>query len=103
MPQMNLLPWRTDLREARKKRLGYNLVVFAIIGLCFVALLHFYFKHRLYAQQARNAFLLSEVQIEKTIFNVLNQKKKKIVAIKSELDNIVALRLQSYQAVRLLD
>ena len=61
MPQINLLPWREELRRRRQKEFG-GLSVVAVLAMGGVVFaVHLYFQGLIGYQQARNAYLESEI------------------------------------------
>ena len=92
MPQINLLPWREELRRRRQKEFGALSViaVLAMGGVVFAV--HLYFQGLIGYQQARNAYLESE------IVN-LNKKIKQIKDLEAEKERLLA-RMQIIQELQ---
>jgi type IV pilus assembly protein PilN len=103
MPQINLLPWREELRSQRNKEFGVAAVVVALLMGGIVAGVHFYFAEEIKFQQRRNAFLEGETA-------KLDKKIKEIRDLEAEKERLLARmqiiqRLQSSrpEVVHLLD
>lgn len=83
MTNINLLPWREQLREEKQKHflvvLGAGLVATAIIILC----VHMGFNNTISNQKKRNRILDHEISI-------LNKRIKRIQTLKAEKENMIA-------------
>lgn len=103
MTQINLLPWREESRQAKRKRFGYILLSFIVLTLFIVFIIHMYVNAIIDHQEARNNYLQTELDQQATDLTALNKMKKQQSTILSELHFVVALREESYRVVRLLD
>ena len=92
MPQINLLPWREELRKQRNKEFGISAAVAVLLMGAVVAGVHYHFQERIAFQQKRNAFL--EAEIAK-----LDQKIKQIQQIDAEKQRLLA-RMQIIQKLQ---
>ena len=95
MAKINLLPWRAERRERRKREFFAQLVIAAIAAVVLVALWGFWTSMRIDNQNDRNAYLQGQIQ----------QLDAKITAIKSyqkEKDHLLARKriVEKLQASR---
>ncbi len=63
MAQINLLPWREQLREERKREFIVLLVGVIIISVGMIFLVDRYYRGEMRAQQARNDFIAREMLV----------------------------------------
>ncbi|SDT90794.1 PilN domain-containing protein [Halopseudomonas salegens] len=63
MARINLLPWREQLREERKKQFLTVLVLIVIVAACLVFAGDRYFTGKIDHQNARNEYLRSEIRV----------------------------------------
>jgi len=78
MPHINLLPWREELRNAKKRQFNSALAGGAIISLLAVVLVHFQMSSIITDQQSRNKFLEDTIKkVEKEIEEIRNLKRDK--------------------------
>lgn len=83
MPQINLLPWREELRKRRNKDFGVIAVVAGVVmaGVWFAV--HLDFQQRIDFQNQRNQFLQEEtVKLDKKIKQIqdLDKEKERLLA-----------------------
>lgn len=83
MANINLLPWREELRRRRQKEFVTLVVVAVIAMLGVVAGVHWEFGQRKEHQDRRNQYLKDEIAI-------LDNKIKKIKDIEQEKSNLIA-------------
>ena len=62
MAKINLLPWRDELREQKKKQFIAICIGVALIGLVTALLTWFYFDHKLEDQEQANQLVTSTNQ-----------------------------------------
>ena len=103
MARINLLPWRDELREKRKKEFIAVCIAAALIGVMAVALAWFYYAHKLEDQEQANQLITStnqnlDVQL-KSLEGLENQRN----AIIERMKLIQGLQGQRPIAVRLID
>ncbi|HEY0289112.1 MAG TPA: PilN domain-containing protein [Pseudomonas sp.] len=82
MARINLLPWREQLREERKKRFLMALAGVLVIGIGVVLLADQYISSAISHQDARNQFIKAEVvQIDKRIKEIseLRARRKQLL------------------------
>ncbi|HAQ50499.1 MAG TPA: pilus assembly protein PilN [Gammaproteobacteria bacterium] len=103
MTRINLLPWRDQLREERKKRLTITIIVAAILAVVMLYLTILFIDDKIKVQAERNQYLTTEIA-------VLDQKLTNIKRLESEKEqlmtkmNIVhSLQSSRYQVVKILD
>jgi type IV pilus assembly protein PilN len=63
MARINLLPWREQLREERRKRFLLSLAGVAILGVGIVLLADRYYSSEISGQTARNTYIKSEIAV----------------------------------------
>jgi type IV pilus assembly protein PilN len=83
MAQINLLPWRAELRNQRKKEYLTIVGICAFIALLVWAAIHWHFNERIDYQNSRNEFLQAEIK-------KLDQKIKEIQELEHEKERLLA-------------
>jgi len=83
MPRINLLPWRTELRQKRKKEFLVALMGAVIVGAALVYLSKLTVQGWTSAQLARNGILKMEI-------TVLDKQIEEIKGLKSQKDRLLA-------------
>lgn len=96
MPQINLLPWREELREEKKRRFLIALGASALTCILVILLIHLYLHGQVLKQQSANDLLKTEIA-------VLDKKIAQIKDIKKERSMLLARMqiIQELQANRL--
>ena len=61
MTQINLLPWREELRQEQKKQFAVMAVMTCVLAAAIVALIHFQMQAKIDYQLSRNTFLTAEI------------------------------------------
>jgi len=61
MTQINLLPWREELRQEQKKQFALMAVMTCVLAAAIVGLIHFQMQAKIDYQQSRNRFMTSEI------------------------------------------
>ena len=78
MPQINLLPWREELRTRRQKEFLTLVVVTLLVMGGVVAAVHLHMSARIDHQVQRNAFVEAEIEkLKKQIDEIKNLKRQK--------------------------
>lgn len=103
MPQINLLTWREQAKQAKKTRFTAIATAFVILAFICILILHFYYDRLLTVALDRNTYLVSQLGIEQGQLTELIARKKELTTVDTELHFIMGLRERSYQAVQLLD
>ncbi len=83
MPQINLLPWREELRKRRNKDFGVTAVVVAAIMAGVVYGVHWHYQQRIDYQKERNGFLEQQIAaLDKKIKEIqdLDREKERLLA-----------------------
>jgi len=95
MPQINLLPWRDELRKRREKEFIVTAVIAALMMGGVVLGVHLHYESRIAYQNQRNTFIETEI-------SALNKKIKEIENLKKERDRLIARTkvIQDLQAGR---
>ena len=83
MVRINLLPWREQLREERKRQFFMFLAVTFVLGVFLVFLANQYYEKRVEEQQARNSLLRQEIA-------TLVKNLEKIEGLKRERDALLS-------------
>jgi type IV pilus assembly protein PilN len=103
MARINLLPWREELRNKRKREFGIALAI-SMVAVC-VALvgLHFFIENVIQQQAARNAFLKQQiVEVNKVLKEIAELEKTKQQLI-SRMEIIQQLQQSRPEIVHLFD
>ena len=103
MRQINLLPWRTELREKRKKEYLTALGFSALAGFLFWLTIHFYYGTVIDHQNQRNSFIEGEIKkLDKKIVEIkeLEKEREKLIARMTAVEELQSSR---HLAVRLFD
>ncbi|OTG97414.1 hypothetical protein B9T24_04660 [Acinetobacter sp. ANC 4654] len=103
MARINLLPWRDELREKRKKEFIAICIGAALIGVLAVALAWFYYNHKLEDQAQANQLITSTNQNLDVQLKSLEGLEKQRDAIIERMKLIQGLQGQRPIAVRLID
>jgi len=101
--QINLLPWRTELREKKKKEYLTALGVSALVGFIFWMTTHFFFETLIDHQNQRNGFLKAEIKkLDRKIIEIkeLEKEREKLIARMTAVEELQSSR---HLAVRLFD
>ena len=83
MPRINLLPWRAELRQQRKKEFFVALLGAAIVGLGLVYLTKLTFEGWIDNQRSRNTILQNEIgELDKQIEEIkgLENQRERLIA-----------------------
>lgn len=103
MAKINLLPWRDELREQKKKQFVAICVGVALIGLAAVLLAWFYFDHKLEDQEQANQLITSTNQNLDMQLKTLDGLQERRNAIIERMKLIQGLQGQRPVIVRLVD
>ncbi|MCX5467622.1 PilN domain-containing protein [Acinetobacter nematophilus] len=103
MAKINLLPWRDELREQKKKQFVAICVGVALIGLATVLLAWFYFDHKLEDQEQANQLVTSTNQNLDMQLKTLDGLQERRNAIIERMKLIQGLQGQRPVIVRLVD
>lgn len=78
MPQINLLPWREELRKRRQKEFGVWLAAMVVLTIIGIALVHVQIQDRITFQNERNQFLEQQIKaLDKKIVEIRNLEGEK--------------------------
>ncbi|AWL27773.1 hypothetical protein A7P53_02445 [Acinetobacter defluvii] len=103
MAKINLLPWREELREQRKKQFVAISIGIAILGFIIVLLAWMYFNQRLEDQEQANQLVVSTNQNLDTQLKTLDGLQEQRNAIIERMKLIQGLQGQRPVTVRLVD
>ena len=103
MARINLLPWRDELREQRKKQFVAICVGVSLIGLLTVLLTWFFFNQQLEDQEHANQLVTSTNQNLDTQLKTLDGLQERRNAIIERMKLIQGLQGQRPVIVRLVD
>ena len=90
--RINLLPWREELKETRKKEFFVILGGTALVAVLFIALVHLSMEASIRFQMANNEILRQEIIL-------LDKKIEQIKALQSEKEKLLA-RMQIIQELQ---
>ena len=92
MPQINLLPWREELRQQRNKEFGVTAGIGVLVMAAVIAVVHLHFKSRIMHQNDRNGFLEANIA-------TLDKRIKEIQRLDDEKERLLA-RMQIIQRLQ---
>lgn len=103
MAKINLLPWRDELREQRKKQfIGFSAAI-AVLGVVAVILAWLFYDHQLNDQEQANQLIVSTNQNLDTQLKSLEGLQERRNAIVERMKLIQGLESQRPVTVRLID
>lgn len=97
MAKINLLPWRAERRERRKREFFTQLVVAAVVAIVLVLLWGFWMSIRVNNQNDRNAYLKGQIQqLDAKIAEIKSYQKQKshLLARKKIVEKLQSSRSQ---------
>jgi len=103
MPQINLLPWREELRARQQKELGIMVGLVAAAAAFVIVVVHLYYLGQLSSQQQRNQFLEQQTaNLDKKIEEIkdLEVEKERLL---NRINVIQALQSSRPEVVHLFD
>lgn len=103
MPKINLLPWREELRQKRKKEFLLAIFGAVLMGAALTFGTKLYYQGRISDQEARNQLLRNEIaELDRQIaeINELDAQKSRLLA---RMEIIDELQRSRPEAVHLLD
>lgn len=103
MSKINLLPWRDELREQRKKTFVLIAILVAVLGVFAVFVTWMYFDQKLSDQEDANQLITSSNQQLDQKLKSLDGLQKQTQAIVERMKLIQDLQAQRPIAVRLID
>jgi len=103
MANINLLPWRDELREQRKKQFIAFSAAVAVLGVVAVVLAWLFYDHKLNDQEQANQLVVSTNQNLDTQLKSLNGLQERRNAIVERMNLIQGLEGQRPVTVRLID
>lgn len=103
MAQLNLLPWREELRKQRQLRFGYAVLAAVAATVIVMICVHLYINHRISVQTVRNKFLDNKIaELNRQIKEIEALEAKKST-LKAKLEIIQTLQLSRPEIVRLFN
>ncbi len=103
MAKINLLPWREELREKRKKQFIAASAGVALLGVLLVGLIWFFYDQKLNDQEQANQLILSTNQNLDVQLKALDGLQEQRNAIVERMKLIQGLQTQRPIAVHLID
>lgn len=103
MPQINLLPWREELRTQRNKDFATTCVVFALITLVGIGGIHSWYNQRINWQEQRNDYLRNEISALDTKISVIKDLDSERQALLARMEIIEQLQASRPEIVHLFD
>ena len=95
MPKINLLPWREELRREAQRNFIISLVLAAVLAAGCVFAVNRYFEAQISNQDARNAFLKSEItKLDRKIARIdqLDETRSRLIERKRVIEDLQANR-----------
>lgn len=92
MPNINLLPWREELRKQRNKEFGFSAGVAALVMAGVITVVHLHFSQRIRFQEQRNGFLEANIA-------TLDKRIQEIRTLEDEKERLLA-RMQIIQRLQ---
>lgn len=78
MAQVNLLPWREELRSRRQKEFFVTVAIAAVLMLGVIGGVHLHYQDRIEFQGKRNAYIDTQIkQLDKRIAEISNLKRQR--------------------------
>ena len=103
MREFNLLPWRSELREKRKREYLTLLGTSAITSLIIIALIHWVYFLKLQNQNERNDFLNNQIKILERQIVEINELEKKRENLIARMTTVEELQTSRHMTVKLFD
>jgi len=103
MANINLLPWREELRQERNKVTTVICALMAVVALLVVFSGKLYMDSRIDHQNDRNAFLQSEINSLSKVIKEIEDIKQRRDALRARMDVIQALQQNRAQIVHVFD
>lgn len=103
MAKINLLPWREELRQQKKKDFFKIILLGILVTGLFMGLVHMHFDSEIQYQQARNKKLQDEISLlnqQIAAIKNIEEKKSKLLA---KIDLITKLQKSRPEIVHLFD
>lgn len=103
MAKINLLPWREELRQQKKKEFLSYMALSALVAIIVLGMIHFYISGLTEYQGQRNKMLVDEIALlDKKIIEVksIGDKKSKLL---SKIDLVQRLQESRPEIVHLFD
>jgi type IV pilus assembly protein PilN len=103
MIQINLLPWREQMRQLKKTQFTTSLALCIILSLFILFVFHVYYSSLAGKQDGLNAILSTEINDEQNALNEMSSKEDEKKSIDVQLKFIINLYSESYNAIRFLN
>ena len=103
MKGINLLPWREQLREEKKRQFLTILIGAVIIAALIMIFIHVSFAKMIHAQKSHNRYIQQEVSKLDRKIRTINELKKHKAALLARMAIIQELQEERSQIVRLFD
>ena len=103
MREFNLLPWRSELREKRKRDYLVSLAICATTGLLVITFIHWIYLLKLQNQNDKNNYLTNQIKIlDKQIVEIkeLEKKRENLIA---RMTTVEELQTSRHMTVKLFD
>lgn len=101
--RVNLLPWREQARQKKRRQWYARAWVAFGLGLALVVIMHFYLSFILGNQAKRNQFLQQAITTEQADITNLSKKSEHKTALLQALNTIVSLRQANYETITFLN
>ncbi len=103
MVRINLLPWREQLREERKRQFFIAVAIAIVIGVILVYIANKYFELQVENQNLRNSYLKQQITVMDNNLKIIEDLKSKKSELLSRMKIIQDLQSNRQILARLLD
>ncbi len=103
MPQINLLPWREEVRLRRNKEFGIVAVIAALVMGAVVFAVHTLYQERIDYQQRRNQFLEQQIALLDKKIKAIKDLEKEKEALLARMKIVQELQSSRPEIVHLFD
>jgi type IV pilus assembly protein PilN len=101
--QINLLPWREELRQTKKKQLLSMMGLYIALSLLILAVIHLHYRGIANNQNKLNTMLSDAITAEQGVLNQIGSKATEAIDVEKQLKFVIQLYDNNYRAVRLLN
>ena len=103
MTQINLLPWREQIRQENMLLFGFNVLTYLFYTFVVIVIINIFIYSLTQYHLNRNDYLRKQLGSENSRLVTLNKEMQELENMTKELDFIHSLKMNSYQAVNQLN